>query len=128
MKNHGLSLYIETVVLTILALGALVVYNFVSFYSNAVSSMEALGQSCLRTETEQIEAYLNKGMNTLVVTANSVNYMIEQNYSANEIEQFLVNETVYCQHNIDANFTGIYGYILDEYVDGVGWIDRKSVV
>lgn len=128
MKNHGLSLYIETVVLTILALGALVVYNFVSFYSNAVSSMEALGQSCLRTETEQIEAYLNKGMNTLVVTANSVNYMIEQGYSANEIEQFLVNETVYCQHNIDANFTGIYGYILDEYVDGVGWIPDNDYV
>lgn len=128
MKNKGLSLYIETVVLTILALGVLVVYNFVSFYSNAVSSMEALGQSCLRTETEQIESYLNKGMNTLIVTANSVNYMIEQGYTADEIEQFLVDETVYCQHTVDANFTGIYGFILDEYVDGLGWIPDDSYV
>lgn len=128
MKNHGLSLYIETVVLTILALGALVVYNFVSFYSNAVSSMEALGQSCLRTETEQIEDYLNKGMNTLIVTANSVNYMMEQGRSADEIEEFLVSETEYCQQTVDANFTGIYGYILGEYIDGVGWIPDEDYV
>lgn len=128
MKNRDRSLYIETVVLTIIALAALVVYNFLSFYENAVSDMEALGQSCLNSETEQIESYLNKGMNTLIVTANSVEYMMKQGYSADEIEKFLVEETEYCQKNIDANFTGIYGYILDEYIDGVGWIPDEDYV
>lgn len=128
MKNRDRSLYVETVVLTIIALVALVVYNFVSFYENAVSNMEALGQSCLNTEKEQIEAYLNKGMNTLIVTANSVNYMMEQGYSADEIEEFLVDETEYCQRTIDENFTGIYGYILDEYIDGVGWIPDDDYI
>ncbi len=128
MKNRDRSLYIETVVLTIIALAALVIYNFLSFYENAVSDMEALGQSCLNSETEQIESYLNKGMNTLIVTANSVEYMINQGYSADEIEKFLVDETKYCQKNIDKNFTGIYGYILDEYIDGVGWIPNEDYV
>lgn len=128
MNNRDRRLYFETIILTLASIIVLVVYNFTSFYQNAVSNMEALGQSCLSTETEQIEAYLDKGLNTLMVTANNINYMINQGKNSEEIEEYLKSETEYCQEYIDENFTGIYGYILDKYVDGVGWIPDDDYI
>jgi hypothetical protein len=48
-------------------------------------------------------------------------YFLSNTVNKNK-ELNLVNEAADEQAEIDENFTGIYGYIQGEYLDGIGWI------
>ena len=90
MKKTGRNLYVLTIVSTLIALLIMVIYNFNSFYSNAVTNMNTIGTNALAQGREQLEGYLNKGMGVLQVTAISVEYMMENGATSEEIEAFLV--------------------------------------
>ncbi len=120
--------YLVTLISTLLALTVLVTYSFTSFYSNSVSNMHALGRSGLAQETEQLQSYLTKGMDVLQVTAITVEYMMQDNSTPKEIEAFLTEESKRYMEDIDENFTGIYGYIFGEYIDGIGWEPDEDYV
>ncbi len=114
--------YILTIIFTLIALIFIVAYSFLSFYINAVSSLEAMGVSSLKEETERLKGYLIKGMDVLQVTSITVEYMMQNGASAEEIEAFLVEESERYKEEIDVNFTGIYGLFNGSYLDGIGWV------
>ncbi len=120
--------YFITLISTLIALVVLVAYTFTSFYSNSASNMHALGKSSLKQETEQLQSYLTKGMDVLQVTAITVEYMMQDGLSPKEIEEFLTEESKRYMEDIDENFTGIYGYVSGEYIDGIGWVPDNDYV
>lgn len=126
MKVSDRNRFIITAILTMALLAAVAVYNFYTFYKNGEGTAQALGESALASETAQLEAYMAKGMDVLKVTVISVEYMIEQGRSAKEIENFLVEQSARYKEDIDENFTGIYGYVLGEYIDGIGWVPDED--
>ena len=128
MKTNEKRLFFTTIVVTLALLAGFTVYNFVSFYNNAVGNVEAVGENALAYETEQLTSYLNKGMDVLKVTSISVEYMIDEGKSAKDIERFLVAESQRYMEDIDENFTGIYGWVKGEYVDGIGWVPDADYV
>ena len=128
MKTNEKRLFFTTIVVTLALLAGFTVYNFVSFYSNAVGNVEAVGENALAYETEQLTGYLNKGMDVLKVTSISVEYMIDEGKSAKDIEKFLVEESQRYMEDIDENFSGIYGWVKGEYVDGIGWVPDADYV
>lgn len=128
MKTNEKRLFFTTIVVTLALLAGFTVYNFVSFYNNAVGNVEAVGENALAYETEQLTGYLNKGMDVLKVTSISVEYMIDEGKSAKDIEKFLVEESQRYMEDIDENFTGIYGWVKGEYVDGIGWVPDADYV
>ncbi len=128
MKHQEKLQYIFTVFFTLVALVALVAYTFVSFYSNAVSNLIAMGKSSLTQETEQLDGYITKGMDVLQVTAITVEYMMQQNAPADAIESFLLEESERYKEEIDPNFTGIYGLFQGKYLDGIGWEPDEDYV
>jgi len=83
----------------------MVAYNYSVFNSNIVQNMEEIGSTNLAKIAEELEAYLNKGMNVVQTTTVSVEYMMANDTSSEEI---------------DDNFTGIYGLFNDDYIDGIG--------
>lgn len=107
-KKEHLS-YIITLLFTLTALTFMVVHNFSSFYSNAVSNMDEMGASSLAKEREYLEGYLTKGLDVMQVTAITIEYMMQNGASSEEIEAFLAEESKRYMEDIDANFTGIYG-------------------
>lgn len=113
--------YIFTVIITLVALIGVVTYNLVTFYSNAVSDMLAIGKSSLAQEREQLDGYLTKGMDVLQVTAITVEYMMQNGESPERIEAFLKEESERYMDDIDVNFTGVYGYFQGRFLDGSGW-------
>ena len=119
-KKENIS-YIITLLFTLTALTVMVIYNFSSFYSNAVSNMDEVGASSLAQEKEYLEGYLTKGLDVLQVTAITVEYMMQNGASSEEIEAFFVEESERYMADIDANFTGIYGLFNGDYLDGIGW-------
>lgn len=126
MKKSGRKLYILTIISTLIALLIMVIYNFGSFYSNAVTNMETVGSSGLAQGKEQLEGYLAKGMDVLQVTSISVEYMMEQGASSDELEAFLMQESERYKSEIDENFTGIYGLLDGKYIDGIGWVPDED--
>lgn len=128
MKRREKRQYIMTLLFTLLALIFMVAFNFITFYSNAVSNMIEMGESALSEETEQLGAYLAKGMDVVQVTAITVEYMMQQGASAEDIERFLLEQSERYKEDIDVNFTGIYGLFRGTYIDGIGWVPPADYV
>ncbi len=128
MKKNSNKSFIFTIVFTLVALVFMVTYNFTSFYNNAVSNMQAVGESSLAQETEQLNSYLTKGMDVLQVTAITVEYMMQEGATKEEIEEFLLEESKRYMEDIDENFTGIYGVFNGDYIDGIGWVPDADYV
>ncbi len=128
MKRREKKQYIITLLFTLIVLIIMVVYNFVTFYSNAVSNMIAVGESTLEEEKIKLNSYLSKGMDVLQITAITLEYKMQQGDSLEEIEAFLLEESERYKEDIDENFTGIYGLIQGEYLDGIGWVPDEDYV
>lgn len=112
---------ISTIGIVFVLMIGMIVYTFQSFYKSSEGEVEALGESNLYNESAQIEKCVQKGLNALSVTADTVNYMIDNGASVDEIHSYLEVESEHQKSRIDENFTGIYGYIKGEYVDGMNW-------
>lgn len=126
MKNKISKQFLITIVAIFCLLVFMTTYIFSSFYQSSVKRIEELGVSNMKSESAMIENYLNKSMDVLWVTADTVNYMMENGASSEEILQYLTTEAEHEKQQIDENFTGIYGYINGEYLDGIGWVPPKD--
>lgn len=116
------------IVLVLVMLLMMTGYLFHSFYISTVKNIDELGISNMKSESAMIENYLNRGMDVLWVTADTVNNMLENGASSEEILQYLTAEAEHEKQQIDENFTGIYGYINGEYLDGIGWEPPEGYV
>lgn len=128
MKKKEKNIFIATIAFMLVVLALMVTFNFLSFYKNAVSNMESVGTSSLNAEISEIKAYLAQGMNTLRVSSDNVDYMLSQEITPDEIEKYLKFETAKFTSEIDENFTGVYGCINGQYVDGSDWIPPADYV
>jgi putative nucleotidyltransferase with HDIG domain len=121
MKNNDRKGFLFTIITIFVMLVLMLTYTFYSFYQNSVDRINEIGEANLQNESTQIESYLNKGMDVMWVTADTVECMIKNGASNEEILDYLTTEAADEQEEIDENFTGIYGYIQGEYLDGIGW-------
>ncbi|MDD6036533.1 MAG: response regulator [Lachnospiraceae bacterium] len=128
MKKTIIKQFLTTIIMVFFLLVFMVIYIFSSFYHSSVTKINELGVSNMKSEAAMIENYLIKGMDVLWVTADTVNYMMEQDASSDEILQYLTAEAKHETEQIDENFTGIYGYINGEYLDGIGWIPPEDYI
>jgi len=126
MKGLKKSWYIVTLISIIIALFFMVAYNYSIFNSNIVQNIEEIGSTNLAQVAEELEAYLDKGVNVVQTTTVSVEYMMENNASSENIEEFLVYESKRYKEEIDDNFTGIYGLFNNDYIDGIGWVPDSN--
>ena len=128
MKDTVLKQFLTTIIVVFLLLVFVATYIFTSFYRSSERNIEELGESSMKTEAAMIESYLNKSMDVLWVTADTVNYMMDNGASSEEILRYLTTEAEHETQQIDENFTGIYGYINGEYLDGIGWVPPSDYV
>lgn len=128
MKKGAARRYIVTIAITLIALALMCAYNFITFYSNAVSNVKAIGESLLAQESEKLSGYLTKGLDVLQVTTITMEYMLAHNASPEEMQKFLVEESERYMEEIDPNFTGIYGWIGGNYLDGSEWVPDEDYV
>lgn len=128
MKSTVKKQFLVTIIIVFCLLVFMITYIFSSFYRTSVDNINELGISNMKNEVAMIENYLNKSMDVLWVTADTVNYMMEKGASSDEILQYLKAEAEHETRVIDENFTGIYGYINGEYLDGIGWVPPEDYV
>ena len=121
MKNMATKQFLVTVLLIFVLQVVILSYVYISFYSSSVEGIKNLGVSNMKSQAIMIENYLNKGTNVMWLAAESADYMLKNGESNEAIRRYLEGATNKMQGQFDANFTGIYGYIREEYIDGSGW-------
>ena len=126
IKDNVTRQFLLTIIIVFCLLVFMIAYIFSSFYKSSVKDIEELGVSNLQSEAAMIENYLNKSMDVLWVTADTVNYMMDNGASSKEILEYLTAEAEHQSKEVDENFTGVYGYINGDYLDGIGWVPPKD--
>lgn len=128
MKNRIVKQFLTSIIIVFFLLVFMVIYIFSSFYHSSIKNINELGVSNLKSEAALIENYLMKSIDVLRVTADTVNYMMQHNATSDQIQDYLTEEAKHETEQIDENFTGIYGYINGEYLDGIGWVPPEDYV
>ena len=128
MKAWGKEKPVFTIIGIVLCLGAMMVFNHISYYTSIMAKMQNMGMGSISETKEKVEKCLSEDLEVVQTTAISLEYMLEKNVPIEEIEDFLVYESNRYIEESDANFTGVYGYIAGEYIDGSGWVPDTNYI
>ena len=79
-------------------------------------------------EKEQAERYLSRALDIIQITSMEIEYLLQKDAGSDVILAFLENESDYYMNSVDADFTGVYGWIGGEYLDGIGWVPEADYV
>ncbi len=104
----------------------MVVYTSRLMYNVAVSNSNAVMEDRILTVSAMINNHLNTAENVLHVAGDSVHHMLISGTTTARIHEFLVDETNNVAEQFDENYTGIYGYIMGKYLDGLNWIPPED--
>lgn len=120
MKRSKVNL-VFTLFVTFVLMACVVIYTSRLFYRISVSNIYDAGEDKIAGVAANLENYLDTAKSVLWVTADTVEDMVEQGDSSERILEYLTKETKKQEEQFDENYTGIYGYIQGEYLDGLGW-------
>lgn len=104
----------------------MVVYVSSLTYKVAVSNTNAVMEDRILSVSAMIGNHLNTAENVLQVAGDSVHHMLISGTTSARIHEFLVDETVNVAEQFDENYTGIYGYIMGKYLDGLNWVPPED--
>ena len=125
MKKRAINL-ILMLLLTLAMLIGVVVYTAKSFHRISASNIYEVGRDKISGVTASLENYLDTSKSVLWVTADTVDYMLQHGDSNEQILSYMMEETTTQAQRFDENYTGLYGYINGEYLDGAGWVPPEG--
>ena len=128
MKNISKRQYILTLIVSFVAIVVLSLCTIMTFYRKSVNDTLALAAETVKQEQEYMNSYLNRAVDAVEVTKITVEHMMREGQSGQDILNFLTNESDYYLQDIDAAFTGVYGFINGEYLDGTDWVPNDDYV
>ena len=100
---------------------AMVLYTSRVINKVSVANIQEVGEDKISGVTAQLENYLDTTKSLLWVTADTVDHMVRNGGNTEQILRYIVEETQRQKEKFNENFTGIYGYIMGEYLDGLNW-------
>lgn len=120
-QSHKNSNMIIPLILVFIFMTVMVIYVSALMYRVAVSNTNAVMEDRILSVSAMINNHLNTAENVLHVAGDSVNHMLVSGTTSARIHEFLVDETNNISEQFDENYTGIYGYIMGKYIDGLNW-------
>ncbi len=121
MRSHRKTGMIIPMIFLFIFMTVMVLYTTRLMYNVAVSNSNAVMEDRILTVTAMINNHLNTAEHVLHVAGDSVHHMMISGTTSARIHEFLVNETNNVAEQFDENYTGIYGYLMGKYTDGLNW-------
>ncbi len=121
MNNNRKTLLL-TLGATFVLMALLVTYTTRLMYESSHSYIDELGNDKAAAITADLENYLETARSVLWVAADTVDHMVANGATYDEIVEYITRESANTASQFDSSYTGIYGVINGEYVDGVGWV------
>ncbi len=129
MKKHfERNQFILTMIVVLIALVILSMFTITTFAQKSRTDAIEIGQSVMIQEHEQVAAYMSRAYDAVQNAAINIEYLMRENKDNSDILNYLKMQTNYFSEYIDPNFTGVYGYINGEYLDGTDWTPEDGYV
>ncbi len=119
--EHKKNSMLIPLILVFVFVAVMVVYTSRLIYSVAISNSSAVIEDRMLNISSMIENHLNTAENVLHVAADSVYHMLVSGTTPVRLHKFLVEETNNITEQFDENYNGLYGYIMNKYMDGLNW-------
>ena len=104
----------------------MVTYTSQNVTSVTVRNIHEVGYDKLTSVCAQVENYLDTTKGMLWVTASTVDHMVRNDVPTDQIQQYLVEETNEQIETFNFDYTGLYGYVGGEYLDGLNWVPDED--
>lgn len=127
-KNFERNRFILTLIVVFVALTMLSVFTISVFSQKSREDAVALGESVLIQEHEQVIAYISRALDSVQSAAINIEYLMDRGAENKDILNYLCHQTTAYAGFIDENFTGVYGWINGEYLDGTNWVPDADYV
>ena len=127
-KNSGRRRFyrILPMILILCLMVVMEVYTSDIIRSVATENIHEIGSDRIFNVAAQLENYLEMTKSALWVTADTVDYMIRNGSSKEYILDYIMEETDHQKNYFDVNITGLYGYVMGEYLDGLAWVPPEG--
>ncbi|MBR4759178.1 MAG: response regulator, partial [Lachnospiraceae bacterium] len=125
-EKRGMFNFIFPLLSTFVLMLFLMIYTSRILYSISVTNLYEVGLDKGMSVSANLKSYLEKTETTLWVAADTVYHMMSAGDSNERIGDYITAETDIQAKENDENYTGIYGYIGGEYLDGLGWVPPED--
>ena len=115
-----------TILVTLGLMVFTVIYNSRLFYGVSLRGIYTSGEDKAANISSELENYLSIAQSTLNVSADSIDLMLEVGEPQYKLENYLTDQTTRFKGRFDENFTGVYGYLRGEFLDGSGWVPPEG--
>ena len=120
--------FVVTIIITLALMIFSVAFTSRLFYKVSVNGILESGEDTSALVATELTNYLTGASSAMQVTADTINLMLQRGESQDRLRTFLTDQTVNQAKQFDENFTGIYGYLRGEYMDGSGWVPPEGYV
>ncbi|MGN0346250.1 MAG: diguanylate cyclase domain-containing protein [Lachnospiraceae bacterium] len=124
-SKKGLTGYI---IFVFVLLSVLLFFIFRLLFHFSRENVLSIGHLNVTQLGQEVEYYLIEEIDQIVLAAKTVEIMLEEGNSNEDILNYLTFESSVIMETIDENYTGLYGYINGEYLDGSGWVPEEDYV
>ncbi|MCR5726111.1 MAG: response regulator [Lachnospiraceae bacterium] len=121
MKRNWRNLVI-TLFVTFFLMILMVRFTSNLIYRNTDSYIKEIGNDKTAAVTADMENYLEIAKSAIWVVSDTVDHMVQNNATKEEIIEYITRESTNTASYFDETYTGIYGVIDNTYIDGVGWV------
>lgn len=104
----------------------MVIYTSRVINDVTVTNLHEVGEDRIAGVEAKLENYLESNKSVLRVTADTVDYMVRKGRTSEEILNYIQEETAILSEQFNEDYTGLYGYIQGEYLDGLAWVPPEG--
>ncbi|MBR5419863.1 MAG: response regulator [Lachnospiraceae bacterium] len=115
-------------ILVILFFTAIIFIYYSMLYKEKRSSIIREGEVSAGKSADQLDKYLSTNIDSIKLSAYTLDEMISEKRSDQEIQDFLVGQSTAIKKAVNENSTGLYGYINGRFFSGTNWVPPEDYV
>ncbi len=127
LKKHGARSVIVSLLVFVLTVTLTCVVGY-QFYDTTKENIQLQGKVNAVHAAKEFDGYLLVRKNTVILAGHVVDEMMGEGKTNAEILDYLSAESLSIKKSIDKDYTGLYGWINGEYLDGDGWVPEDGYV
>ena len=97
-------------------------------YSSSKETIMVRGELQAARSASVLEKFLSQGNDVVKEASYGIEKMLDEGESHKNIVEYMVALTDNIKNSIDNRFTGVYGYVDGEYMDGAMWVPEADYV
>ena len=113
-------------VLVILFFTGIIIVYYRMLYNEKRNNIVKTGEITAKESADQIERYLTTNIDSVKLAAYTLDEMINEERTDEEIQDYLVGESTAVRNAVIENSTGLYGYINGRFFSGTNWEPPKD--